>query len=78
MHPETERIIDALNIFVCKGKNWLPPSYGKVDYDDMTAEEQAVIDDFQGREKYETVMHNPSLYLYGEQDMSRMLMLEAH
>lgn len=78
MHPETERIIDALNIYVCKGKNWLPPSYGKAAYDDMTAEEQAVIDDFQGREKYEKVMQNPSLYLYNEQDMGRMLMLEAH
>lgn len=77
MHPETERVIDALNIYVCKGKNWLPPSYGKVSYDDMSAEEQAVIDDFQGREKYEKVMQNPSLYLYEEKNMGNMLMLEA-
>lgn len=77
MHPETERIIDALNIYVCKGKNWLPPHYGKVSYDDMSAEEQAVIDDFQGREKYEKVMQNPSLYLYEAENIGNMLMLEA-
>ncbi len=77
MHPETERIIDALNIYVCKGKNWLPPHYGKVSYDDMSAEEQAVIDDFQGRKKYKNVMENPSLYLYDEQNAGNMLLLEA-
>lgn len=76
MNPETERIIDALNIYVCKGKNWLPPSYGKTSYDNMSAEEKAVIDDFQGKEKYEKVMQNPSLYLYEEQKMSGLLMLE--
>lgn len=77
MHPETERIIDALNIYVCKGKNWLPPHYGKVSYDDMSAEEQAVIDDFQGKEKYEKVMQNPSLYLYEAENIGNMLMLES-
>lgn len=77
MHPEAERVIDALNIYVCKGKNWLPPYYGKVSYDDMSAEERAVIDDFQGREKYEMVMQNPSLYLYEAENIGNMLMLEA-
>lgn len=59
-----EDVVDALNIYVGRHKNWLPPSYGKVAYDDMTSEEQAVIDDFQGREEYEKVLDNPDKYLF--------------
>lgn len=59
-----EAVVDALNIYVGKHKGWLPPSYGKVKYDDMTAEEQAVVDDFQGREEYEKVLANPDKYLF--------------
>lgn len=43
--------------------NWLPPSYGKVSYDEMTAEEKQVIDDFQGEEAYSKVYANPSKYI---------------
>lgn len=59
-----EAVVDALNIYVGKHKNWLPPSYGKVAYDDMSAEEKAVIDDFQGREEYEKVLANPDKFLF--------------
>lgn len=59
-----EAVVDALNIYVGKHKNWLPPSYGKVAYDDMTSEEKAIIDDFQGREEYEKVLANPDKYLF--------------
>ena len=59
-----EAVVDALNIYVGKHKNWLPPSYGKVAYDDLTKEEKAVIDDFQGKEEYEKVIANPSKYLF--------------
>lgn len=78
MLPETEPIIDALNIYVCKGKKWLPPHYGKVAYDDMTAEEQAVVDSFQGKDKYEQVMQNPQIYLYEDTDLGNRLMLEMN
>lgn len=64
INSSAERIIDRLNIYVCRGRNWLPPSYGRKYYDDMTKEEQSVIDDFQGKEKYSCVVANPSLYLY--------------
>ena len=66
MHPEAERVIDALNIYVCKGRNWLPPCYGKVPYDNMTEEEQRIIDEFQGKEKYKQVTDNPQLYFFDE------------
>lgn len=61
--PEAQRIIDRLNIFAAQKKNWLPPCYGRKRYKDMTPEETAVIDDFQGKESYEKLMDNPGLYL---------------
>lgn len=75
MHPKTERIIDALNIFVCKGKNWLPPHYGKKPYNEMNESEKKVIDAFQGKEAYEKVFNNPQLYLY--EPNGSMLKLET-
>lgn len=62
-HEEFEYLIDAFNIFVCKNKRWLPPSYAKVSYDEMTASERAIIDSFQGKEEYQKVMDNSHLYL---------------
>ena len=41
--PEASRIIDRLNIFAGQHKNWLPPTYGKKHYADMTAEERAIV-----------------------------------
>lgn len=61
--PEAARIIDRLNIFAGQRKNWLPPTYGKKHYADMTEEEKAVIDDFQGEENYEKIMSDPSMLI---------------
>ena len=61
--PEASRIIDRLNIFAGQKKNWLPPTYGKKHYADMTAEEQAVIDDFQGADRYEKTISDPSMLI---------------
>lgn len=61
--PEAARIIDRLNIFAGQHKNWLPPTYGKKHYADMTTEEQAVIDDFQGADSYEKTIADPSMLI---------------
>lgn len=61
--PEAQVLVDRLNIFAARSRSWLPPSYGKKHYDDMSAEEKAVIDDFQGKADYEKVMANPSDYI---------------
>ena len=60
---EAAPIIDRLNIFAARKRSWLPPSYGRRKYEDMSEKEKAVIDDFQGREAYEKVMENPSHYV---------------
>ncbi len=64
MHPETQRIIDALNIYVARGRKWLPPHYGKAKYEDMDEKSQQVIDEFQGKDEYSKVLENPTHYLY--------------
>ena len=56
-------VIDKLNIFAGRRKGWLPPRYGKVRYNDMTDEEQAVINDFSGKEAYELVCNEPDRFI---------------
>jgi hypothetical protein len=56
-------LIDRYNIYCAQNRKWLPPSYGKKKYADMTAEEQAVIDSFQGEQAYSKVMSKPDYYL---------------
>ncbi len=65
-------VLDALNIYMGRKNNWLPPSYGSVSYTDMSAEEKEVIDEFQGADEYAKVFANPSKYIF---ETSQMLML---
>lgn len=60
---EAQILVDRLNIFAARQRSWLPPSYGKKHYADMSVEEQAVIDDFQGSEAYEAVVNDPTRYI---------------
>lgn len=62
-------VVDALNIYIGRKHNWLPPSYGKVAYDDMTPEEKQVIDEFQGKDEYEKIFTNPSKYIFEKNQM---------
>lgn len=57
-------LIRKLNIEGARGRNWIPPSYGKKSYKDMSKEEQAVINDFQGKEEYKEVVKDKEFYLY--------------
>lgn len=54
-----EEALNALNIYGSMKKGWLPQSYGKKHYNDMSDEEKAVIDDFQGEKAYESELANP-------------------
>ncbi len=56
-------LLDRLNIFGSRHRGWLPPSYGRKKYKDMTSEEQAVIDDFQGEDEYSKVIAAPDKYI---------------
>ena len=56
-------LLEKFNLFAGQKKGWLPPSYGKKKYADMSTEEQHVVDSFQGRERYEYVMSHADYYL---------------
>lgn len=57
-------LLARFNIFAAKGKNWLPPSFGKKKYKDMTAEEQKVAKSFMGTaERYDKVVQHANYFL---------------
>lgn len=60
-------IIKSLNIYAGQKKGWLPPSYGKSSYDNMTTEEKEVVDSFQGKADYNKMMENKARYLFNSE-----------
>lgn len=69
-----EELLKKFNIFGAQRKGWLPPSYGKKGYKEMDAEEQAVVDDFEGEQEYSKVVKNSGYYLFKTEDI---LMIES-
>ena len=66
----SKELVDRFNIYCCQHKNWLPPSYGKRQYWEMSKAEQAVVDEFHGDSKaragevaYQQLMAQASYYL---------------
>lgn len=66
----SQELVDRFNIYCCRHKGWLPPSYGKARYSNMQAEEKAVVDAFHGdgqdgsgEKGYNLVMARPGYYL---------------
>ena len=58
-----EMLWKKFNIFGAQQKGWLPPSYGKKKYEDMSVEEQEVVNEFEGKDAYDKVMSNVSYYI---------------
>jgi hypothetical protein len=56
-------LLEKFNIYGSQRKGWLPPSYGKKVYSDMTEEEKEIVDGFQGKEKYQEILGNIDYYL---------------
>ena len=59
-----DELLKKFNIFGSQHKGWLPPSYGKKAYKEMTAEEKAVVNEFEGEKEYSKVMSNRKYYLF--------------
>ena len=57
------KLIERFNIYAAQNKAWLPPNYGRVKYKNMTAEEKAVVDSFQGEAAYNEVLAKADYYL---------------
>lgn len=65
-------ILHKFNLFGSQRKGWLPPSYGKVKYTDMTTEEQEVINQFEGEQSYNKVLKNASYYIVETSDLLKL------
>ncbi len=49
-------VLKSFNIFASQKKGWLPPSYGKKTYHDMSTADRAVVDSFEGEASYNDTM----------------------
>jgi len=67
---KNEELLKKFNIFGSQHKGWLPPSYGKKSYKDMTTEEKAVIDEFEGEKEYKKVVSNRDYYLFDRNNLN--------
>lgn len=58
-----ERLLKKFNLFAGRKKNWLPDEYGAKAYDDMTADEKAVVRSFEGKQSYEDTVSGQAFYI---------------
>ncbi|MEM5592794.1 DUF4942 domain-containing protein [Niallia circulans] len=65
-------LLQKFNLYGSQRKGWVPPSYGKKSYKDMTQEEKSVIDSFEGKTSYEKVMNNKEYFLVETKDLLRL------
>lgn len=64
-----KELLKKFNIFGGRQKRWLPPAYGKKAYEDMTQEEQMVVDEFEGKDAYAETYAVPDKYLHIAESM---------
>jgi phospholipid N-methyltransferase len=69
---KNEELLHKLNLFGSQKKGWIPPSYGKVKYTDMTKEEREVIDQFEGETSYNKVMSNKGYYIMDTMELLKL------
>lgn len=65
-------LLKKFNIYGSQKKNWLPPTYGKVNYNDMTDEEKSVIDEFEGKESYQKTMSNTDYFIVKSNELLQL------
>lgn len=66
---KNEELLAKFNRFGSQYKGWLPNSYGKASYDDMSEDDKAVVDSFEGKDTYAKVMSNSGKYLFNSSDI---------
>ncbi|AKO91937.1 DNA methyltransferase [Priestia filamentosa] len=57
-------LLHKFNLFGSQKRGWIPNSFGKTTYSNMTKEEKAVVDSFCGKEEYNKILNNSEYYLY--------------
>lgn len=64
-------LLAKFNIFAARGKNWLPPAFGKKRYKDLDPEEKRVVDSFmedKTGKKYDAVVAHADYFLQAGSD----------
>lgn len=67
-----KKFLDKLNIYGSQKKGWLPPTFGVKSYNSMSKEEQNIIDDFCGKDKYYEIMTHKEEYLLNENNILKI------
>lgn len=67
-----KKFLDKLNIYGSQKKGWLPPAFGIKSYNSMSKEEQNIIDDFCGKNKYYEIMTHKEEYLLNENNILKI------
>lgn len=62
-------LLKKFNLYAATNKGWLPPSYSKKSYEEMTKEEQEVIDNFEGEKEYNKVINKKDYYIYNPNEI---------
>jgi len=57
-------LLKKFNIFAGKSKMWIPESFGKQSYGDMSREEKDIVESFCGKIEYKEILNNNEYYLY--------------
>jgi hypothetical protein len=60
-----EELLKKFNYFGCQKKKWLPPSYAKKTYTDMTKDEKEIVDSYEGQNSYNESVENAEYLLSG-------------
>lgn len=59
---KSSELLKKFNLYCGRKHGWLPDGYGRKAYSDLTAEEKAVADSFEGKESYEETHKNQQFY----------------
>lgn len=65
-------LLAKFNIFAARGKNWLPPSFGRKKYKDLSEEEKRTVDSFmedKSGKKYDAVCAHADYFLQSGSDV---------
>ncbi|WP_425203657.1 DNA N-6-adenine-methyltransferase [Priestia megaterium] len=65
-------LLHKFNLFGSQKKNWLPPSYGKTSYKNMTPEEKEIVKQFEGEQSYSKVMQNKAYYFVNTDELLKL------
>jgi len=67
-----EKLVQKFNVFCGQQKNWLPPGYGTVDYQEMPTEAKTVIDSFEGEQSYKRTVAQRDYYLVSDANFQKL------